>query len=37
MNAQICLEKLKLCGVLSFATVDKKRRTANSLHQRHSL
>ena len=23
MNAQICLEKLKLCGVLSFATVDK--------------
>ena len=22
MNAQICLEKLKLCGVLSFATVD---------------
>ena len=24
MNAQICLQKLKLCGVLSFATVDKK-------------
>ena len=23
MNAQICLQKLKLCGVLSFATVDK--------------
>lgn len=23
MNAQICLEKMKLCGVLSFATVDK--------------
>ena len=24
MNAQICLQKLKLCGVLSFATVNKK-------------
>ena len=23
MNAQICLQKMKLCGVLSFATVDK--------------
>ena len=23
MNAQICLEKLKLCGVQPFATVDK--------------
>ena len=23
MNAEICLQKLKLCGVLSFATVDK--------------
>ena len=23
MNAQTCLQKLKLCGVLSFATVDK--------------
>ncbi len=23
MNAQICLQKLQLCGVLSFATVDK--------------
>lgn len=23
MNAQICLEKLRLCGVLSFATADK--------------
>ena len=23
MNEQICLEKMKLCGVLSFATVDK--------------
>ena len=23
MNAQICLQKLKFCGVLSFATVDK--------------
>ena len=23
MNAQICLQKLELCGVLSFATVDK--------------
>lgn len=23
MNVQTCLQKLKLCGVLSFATVDK--------------
>ena len=23
MDAQTCLQKLKLCGVLSFATVDK--------------
>lgn len=23
MNAELCLQKLKLCGVLSFATVDK--------------
>ena len=23
MNAEICLQKIKLCGVLSFATVDK--------------
>ena len=22
MNAEICLQKMKLCGVLSFATVD---------------
>ena len=24
MNAETCLQKLKLCGVLSFATVDGK-------------
>lgn len=23
MNAELCLQKLKLCGMLSFATVDK--------------
>lgn len=37
MNAELCLQKLKLCGVLSFATVDKNGGAADPLHQRYSL
>lgn len=37
MNAKLCLEKLKLVGVLSFATVDKKGESADPMYQRNSF